>query len=50
MLNAIAQNYPWLIGGSADLNASTKTALKFDSAGDFEPAEYAGRNLHFGIR
>jgi transketolase len=50
VLNAIAQNYPWLIGGSADLNASTKTALKFDSAGDFEPAEYAGRNLHFGIR
>jgi transketolase len=50
VLNAIAQNYPWLIGGAADLNASTKTALKFDSAGDFEPAEYTGRNLHFGIR
>jgi transketolase len=50
VLNAIAQNYPWLIGGAADLNASTKTALKFDSAGDFEPSEYTGRNLHFGIR
>jgi transketolase len=50
VINAIGQSLPWLIGGAADLNASTKTALKFDSAGDFEPAEYAGRNLHFGIR
>jgi transketolase len=50
VLNAIAQNYPWLIGGAADLGASTKTPLKFESAGDFEPAETAGRNLHFGVR
>jgi transketolase len=50
VLNAIAQNYPWLIGGAADLGTSTKTPLKFQSAGDFEPAETAGRNLHFGIR
>jgi len=50
VLNAIAQNYPWLIGGAADLGTSTKTPLKFESAGNFEPAEYAGRNLHFGIR
>jgi transketolase len=50
VINAIGQSLPWLIGGAADLNASTKTALKFDSAGDFEPAEYTGRNLHFGIR
>jgi transketolase len=50
VLNAIAQNYPWLVGGAADLNASTKTALTFEAAGDFEPAEYAGRNFHFGIR
>ena len=50
MLNAIAQHYPWLIGGAADLGASTKTPLKFESAGDFEPGEYAGRNLNFGIR
>ena len=48
--NAIAQHYPWLIGGAADLAASTKTTLKFESAGEFEPGEYAGRNLHFGIR
>jgi transketolase len=50
VLNAIAQNYPWLVGGAADLGASTKTPLKFESAGNFEPAEYAGRNLNFGIR
>jgi transketolase len=48
--NAIAQHYPWLIGGAADLAASTKTTLKFESAGEFEPGEYAGRNLNFGIR
>ncbi|HTV37741.1 MAG TPA: transketolase, partial [Xanthobacteraceae bacterium] len=50
VLNAIAQNYPWLLGGAADLGVSTKTPLTFESAGDFEPDEYAGRNLHFGIR
>jgi transketolase len=49
-LNAIAQNYPWLIGGAADLGSSTKTPLKFESAGDFEPDDPTGRNLHFGIR
>jgi transketolase len=50
VLNAIAQRYPWLLGGAADLNASTKTALTFEGAGDVEPGEPAGRNLHFGIR
>jgi len=50
VLNAIAKNYPWLMGGAADLGASTKTPLKFESAGEFEPGEYAGRNLNFGIR
>jgi transketolase len=50
VLNAIAPNYPWLIGGAADLSPSTKTNLVFDGAGDFEPNNYAGRNLHFGIR
>ena len=48
--NAMAQNYPWMIGGAADLGASTKTPLKFESAGEFGPGEYAGRNLNFGIR
>jgi len=50
VLNVIAQNVPWLIGGSADLDTSTKTHLKFDGAGEFQAGSYAGRNLHFGIR
>jgi transketolase len=51
VLNAVAQNVPWLIGGSADLATSNKTTLKFDGAGgDFEAATPAGRNLHFGVR
>ena len=48
VLNALAQNIPWLIGGSADLATSNKTNLT--GAGDFQPGEYAGRNLHFGVR
>jgi transketolase len=50
VLNAFAQNIPWLIGGSADLATSNKTTLKFDGAGDFQAGDYAGRNLHFGVR
>ena len=62
-LTALAKRIPNLIGGSADLNPSTNTALK--DMGDFEPAgsygdksagtaggawSYAGRNLYFGVR
>jgi transketolase len=50
VLNAIAENVPWLIGGSADLATSNKTTLKFEGAGDFQAGSYAGRNLHFGVR
>jgi transketolase len=50
VLNAVAQNIPWLIGGSADLATSNKTTLKFEGAGDFQAATPAGRNLHFGVR
>jgi transketolase len=50
VLNAVAKNVPWLIGGSADLAPSTMTHLTFDGAGDFEPGNGAGRNFHFGIR
>jgi transketolase len=50
VLNAVAQNVPWLIGGSADLATSNKTTLKFEGAGDFQATSYAGRNLHFGVR
>jgi transketolase len=50
VLNAIAKNDPWLMGGSADLYPSTKTRLTFDGAGDFEANNYNARNFHFGIR
>lgn len=50
VLNAIAKNVPWLIGGSADLAPSTKTRLTFEEAGDFTAENYGGRNLHFGVR
>ena len=50
VLNAIAKNVPWLLGGSADLAPSTKTRLTFDGAGDFSAHDYSGRNFHFGIR
>jgi transketolase len=62
-LNALAKRIPNIIGGSADLNPSTNTALK--GLGDFQPSEfagpgtegavggewsYAGRNIAFGVR
>jgi transketolase len=50
VLNAIAPNLPWLVGGSADLAPSTKTRLTFDGAGDLERNTPGGRNMHFGIR
>src|SRR5439155_16785 len=50
VLNVLAQNIPWFLGGSADLGTSNKTALKFADAGDFEAESPGGRNLHFGIR
>ncbi|MGA9851910.1 MAG: transketolase [Gammaproteobacteria bacterium] len=63
VMNAIAPRVPALVGGSADLDPSTFTALK--GLGDFEPPgvgasdregslgggwSFAGRNLHFGVR
>jgi transketolase len=50
VLNALAQNIPWLIGGSADLAKSNKVELKTAGAGDFQANNYGGRNLHFGVR
>ena len=62
-LNALARRIPTLVGGSADLNPSTETALK--GMGDFQPPEengpgtqgavggewgYRGRNMAFGVR
>jgi len=49
-LNAIGPKLPWLLGGSADLAPSNKTLLEFDGARSFEPTDYDGRNLHFGVR
>jgi transketolase len=50
VLNAIAAQIPWMIGGAADLAPSTKSNLTFEGAGSFEAVDYGGRNLHFGIR
>ena len=50
VLNIVAQRVPWLIGGSSDLAPSNKSRLTFDGAGDFQPDNRAGRNLHFGVR
>jgi transketolase len=44
----VAKHVPSLIGGAADLNPSTKTAIK-DSP-SIGPGKFAGRNMHFGIR
>jgi transketolase len=49
VLNAVAATVPWLIGGASDLAPSTKTALD-GGTGHFGPADYDGRNLHFGVR
>ena len=48
VMNAIAAALPELMGGSADLDPSTKTYLK--GQGDFRPGSYDGRNVHFGVR
>src|SRR5262249_3629252 len=50
VLNVLAQNIPWFFGGSADLGSSNKTYLTFEGAGQFQPDNYGGRNIHFGIR
>ena len=50
VLNVLAKNVPWLMGGAADLYPSTKTRLTFEGVGDFEADNRSGRNMHFGIR
>jgi transketolase len=50
VLNVLAQNVPWLVGGSADLGPSNKTLLTYEGAGDVQAATPGGKNLHFGIR
>ncbi len=48
VLNRLKDKVPNLIGGAADLSPSTKTYMK--DMGDFSKADYAGRNMHFGVR
>jgi transketolase len=50
VLNVLAQNIPWFLGGSADLGPSNKTLLTYEGAGHFQAGTPAGKNLHFGIR
>jgi transketolase len=50
VLNVLAQNIPWFLGGSGDLAPSNKTRLNFEGAGDLEAGTPGGKNLHFGIR
>src|SRR5256712_3371438 len=50
VLNVLAQNLPWLLGGSADLAPSTRTTLTYTGAGAFQADSPSGKNLHFGVR
>jgi transketolase len=50
VLNVLAQNIPWFLGGSGDLAPSNKTSLTFPGAGDLQPETPGGKNIHFGIR
>ena len=47
-LNRLKDHIPGLMGGAADLAPSTKTYL--NGEGDFSRGNYAGRNMHFGVR
>ncbi|HIQ70674.1 MAG TPA: transketolase [Candidatus Onthenecus intestinigallinarum] len=48
VLNKLAKRVPNFFGGSADLAPSNKSDIK--GAGDFSKENYAGGNLHFGVR
>ena len=50
MLNVIAQNVPWFLGGSADLGPSNRTLFTYPGAASFEAESPTGKILHFGIR
>jgi transketolase len=50
VLNVLAQNIPWFLGGSADLGPSNKTLLTYEGAGHFQAESPGGKNLHYGIR
>ena len=48
VLQKAAELVPALFGGAADLAPSTKSNVK--DGGEFGPDNYAGRNIHFGVR
>src|SRR2546427_9250415 len=50
VLNVLAQNIPWFLGGSADLAPSNRTTFTFSGAGDLQSDNPGGKNLHFGVR
>jgi len=50
VLNVLAKNIPWFLGGSADLGPSNKTTLTYEGAGSVQAESPGGKNLHFGIR
>jgi transketolase len=50
VLNVLAQNIPWFLGGSADLGPSNRTLLTYEGAGHFQADAPTGKNLHYGIR
>src|SRR2546423_1054588 len=50
VLNVLAQNIPWFLGGSADLGPSNQTTLTYEGAGHFQAGSPGGKDLHFGIR
>jgi transketolase len=50
VLNVLAQNISWFLGGSADLGPSNKTTLTFPGAGNLQADTPGGKNLHYGIR
>src|ERR1035441_2641372 len=50
VLNVLAQNIPWFLGGSADLGPSNKPTLTFEGAGQLQAESPGGKNLHYGIR
>ena len=50
ILNVLARNIPWFLGGSADLGPSNRTRLKFEGAGDLQADSRDGKNVHFGVR
>src|SRR5262245_59230228 len=50
VLNVLAQNIPWFLGGSAELAPSNETTLAYGAAGRFQSASRSGQNRHSGIR